>query len=230
MAKRLRKEDGPFLAPSILSADFSQLGREIKKVEKGGADVIHVDVMDGVFVPNISVGFPVIESVRASTKLPVDVHLMIINPERYVERAVKTGADVVTFNIEGCRHIHRTLEMIKKEGAMCGVAINPATPLSSVEEVFPFIDVLVIMTVNPGFGGQKFIYEMMEKIQNAYKKIKEKQRNILIEVDGGINRSTINKVIEAGADIIVAGSYIFSSSPEKMVKEARELIRKRGSR
>lgn len=230
MGKRLKKEDGPFLAPSILSADFSQLGREIKRVERSGADIIHVDVMDGVFVPNISVGFPVIECVRRSTNLPVDVHLMIVDPERYVERVVKAGADIVTFNIEGCKHIHRTLEMIKNEGAMCGVAINPATPLTSVEEVFPFIDVLVIMTVNPGFGGQKFIPEMVSKIESARRKINEGNFKILIEVDGGVNSENIGKVVEAGADIIVAGSYIFSSSPEKRVKEAKLLMKKGGAR
>ncbi|SEB44538.1 ribulose-phosphate 3-epimerase [Paenibacillus sp. GP183] len=202
------------IAPSILSADFSRIGSEIEEVEKGGADWIHVDVMDGHFVPNITIGPLVVEAIRPHTKLPLDVHLMIERPERYVVDFIRAGADSVSVHVEACTHLHRTLHLIKENGAKAAVVLNPATPLSSIEYVLNAdLDMVLVMTVNPGFGGQKFIPEMLKKIRLLREKAtKLGLDGLLIEVDGGINEMTARQVVEAGANILVAGNAVFGQS------------------
>jgi ribulose-phosphate 3-epimerase len=202
------------IAPSILSADFSRIGSEIEEVEKGGADWIHVDVMDGHFVPNITIGPLVVEAIRPHTKLPLDVHLMIEHPERYVVDFIRAGADSVSIHVEACIHLHRTLHLIKENGAKAAVVLNPATPLSSIEYVLNAdLDMVLIMTVNPGFGGQKFIPEMLKKIRLLRDKATKLGLDGLhIEVDGGINEMTARQVVEAGANVLVAGNAVFGQS------------------
>ncbi|WP_427338557.1 ribulose-phosphate 3-epimerase [Caloranaerobacter sp. DY30410] len=199
------------IAPSILSADFSRLGQEIKKAEEGGADLIHLDVMDGKFVPNITIGPPVIKYLRKVTKLPFDVHLMIEEPERYIKEFVDSGADIITVHQEATVHLHRTIQQIKSYGIKAGVALNPSTPLSTIEYIIEDIDMVLIMTVNPGFGGQKFISNMEMKIRKLRDLIDEKNLNIDIEVDGGIKLENADKVVKCGANVLVAGSAIFKS-------------------
>lgn len=199
------------IAPSILSADFSRLGEEIIQVEKAGADLIHIDVMDGCFVPNITFGPLVVEAVKPITSLQLDVHLMIVEPERYIGQFINAGADLVSVHVEACIHLHRTIQEIKRMGAKAGVVLNPATPLSSIEYVLEDLDIVLIMSVNPGFGGQSFIYSALGKIKRLKRICHEMGLSTLIEVDGGINNKTIQSVVEAGADICVAGSAIFGS-------------------
>ena len=199
------------IAPSILSADFSKLGDEIKAVEDAGADWIHVDVMDGHFVPNITIGPLVVEAARQVTSLPLDVHLMIENPERYIEDFAKAGADLISVQVEACVHLNRTIQMIKESGLRAGVVLNPATPLSSVEWILEYVDLVMIMSVNPGFGGQDFIPNSLDRIKALRKMIQENGLTTLIEIDGGVNEKTIKAVSEAGADVFVAGSAIFGS-------------------
>ncbi|PZE22518.1 ribulose-phosphate 3-epimerase [Paenibacillus xerothermodurans] len=200
------------IAPSILSADFSQLGAEIADVELGGADWIHVDVMDGHFVPNITIGPLVVEAIRPHTKLPLDVHLMIENPDIYIADFAKAGADIISVHVEACRHLHRTLHFIKEQGVKAGVVLNPATPLSSIEHVLnDHLDVVLIMTVNPGFGGQQFISDMLPKIAKLRRMLDERGlTHIDVEVDGGINADTVRHVTAAGANVLVAGSAVFN--------------------
>jgi ribulose-phosphate 3-epimerase len=195
-----------------LSADFSRLAEEIKAVERVGADWIHVDVMDGHFVPNITIGPAVVEAVRRVTKLPLDVHLMIENADRYLEDFVSAGSDLLTVQAEACVHLHRTIQAIKEVGAKAAVALNPSTPLSAIEWILEEVDMVLIMSVNPGFGGQKFIPQALEKIKELKSKIRAENYDLLIEVDGGINEETIRAVAKAGADVFVAGSAIFGSS------------------
>ncbi|NPV05165.1 MAG: ribulose-phosphate 3-epimerase [Syntrophaceae bacterium] len=199
------------IAPSILSADFSRLGEEIKAVEKAGADLIHVDVMDGHYVPNITIGPGVVASLRKTTKLPFDVHLMIEEPDRYIDAFAEAGSDIITVHAEAVIHLHRTVHYIKGRGIKAGVSLNPSTPLSCIEEILPDIDLLLIMTVNPGFGGQTFIPGMLPKIRKAREKVRSLGLGTAIEVDGGVTPENIGSLAEAGADIFVAGAAVFGS-------------------
>jgi ribulose-phosphate 3-epimerase len=200
------------IAPSILSADFSKLGEEIKDVEKAGADLIHVDVMDGHFVPNITIGPLVVDSIRPITKLPLDCHLMIENPDQYIEAFAKAGADYITVHIEACRHLHRTIHLIKSFGVKAGIVLNPATPVEWIEPILSDVDMVLLMTVNPGFGGQKFISSVLPKIKRVREMADEKGLDLEIEIDGGVNEETAPLCIEAGATILVAGSAVFNQS------------------
>jgi ribulose-phosphate 3-epimerase len=211
------------IAPSILSADFTRLGEEIATVERGGASVIHVDVMDGHFVPNITVGLPVVRALKQATQLPLDTHLMITEPGIYAEQFVEAGAAMVSVHVEADPHINRTLTGIRKKGALAGVAINPATPLVALEEALPFADFILLMSVNPGFGGQKFIQTSLDKVRRLRRTIDERGLQTRIEIDGGIDRHNIAAIAAAGAEIIVAGSAIFNQSdPAQAVRELRE--------
>ena len=203
------------IAPSVLSADFSRLGEEVKAVEKAGADWIHLDVMDGHFVPNITIGPLVVEAVRKVTKLPLDVHLMIENADQYIEAFARAGSDSLTVQVEACVHLHRTIQAIKALGVKAAVAVNPATPLSGIEWILDDLDMVLIMSVNPGFGGQAFIPEAIDKIRDLKSLILSRKVDVLIEVDGGVNEKTIKSVSEAGADAFVAGSAIFGSGDYK---------------
>ena len=199
------------IAPSILSADFSRLGEEILAVEDAGADLIHVDVMDGHFVPNITIGPPVVASIKKTARVPLDVHLMIEAPDRYIRSFADAGSDIITVHAEATIHLHRVIHLIRETGARAGVALNPATPLAGIEQIVGDIDLLLVMTVNPGFGGQKFIKTMLPKIRKARDMIDRVSPDVILEVDGGITLQNIGAVKEAGADIFVAGSSIFLS-------------------
>ncbi|MCM3746139.1 ribulose-phosphate 3-epimerase [Paenibacillus pasadenensis] len=211
------------IAPSILSADFAKLGQEIADIEIAGADWIHVDVMDGHFVPNLTFGPPVISAVRGATALPFDVHLMIEQPERYIADYAAAGADRITVHLEACAHLHRTLHQIKDLGLPAGVAINPATPVSLLEPVLDDVDLVLIMTVNPGFGGQSFIPYSLEKLRELRQRLHARGRNgVHVQVDGGVNASTASLVRDAGADVLVAGSYVFGhESPAAAIASLR---------
>jgi len=208
------------IAPSILSADFAHLAREIEKVESAGADLVHLDIMDGHFVPNITIGPPVVSSIRRFTGLPLDVHLMIERPEQYIDGFIQAGANWMSVHAEADVHLERTLHYIKDNGLRAGVALNPATPLGSLEEILPLVDYVLIMTVNPGFGGQEFIPSTLKKIRRLKDSIVSSAYQVRIEVDGGVGPDNLAKVLTAGADIIVAGSAIFSSA-----KGASEAVR-----
>jgi len=210
------------IAPSLLSADFSRLRDQIEAVERGGASILHFDVMDGHFVPNITIGLPVLKSLAKTTQLPIDAHLMITEPGRYATQFVEAGAKMVSVHVEADPHLHRTLMSIKSAGAQAGVVLNPATPVSAVEEALLFADYVLVMSVNPGFGGQKFIKESVPKVRRLRQLIQDQQLAVRIEIDGGIDRSNIETVVEAGAEIIVAGSAIFGAADtENAVKELR---------
>ena len=211
------------IAPSILSADFSCLGDQIQAVERGGAGILHVDVMDGHFVPNITVGLPVVKSLAGFTRLPIDAHLMISDPGAYATQFVEAGAQMVSVHVEADPHLHRTVTAIKAAGAQGGVVLNPATPVSAVEEALQFVDYVLVMSVNPGFGGQKFIPSSLDKVKRLRQMIVERQLNVRIEIDGGVDRTNIESVVAAGAEIIVAGSAIFGKSDAAAaVKELRD--------
>jgi ribulose-phosphate 3-epimerase len=199
------------IAPSILSADFTRLGEDIRAVEAGGATVLHVDVMDGKFVPNITIGLPVVKSIARVAKIPLDCHLMIEEPSRYAVQFVEAGASMVSVHVEADVHLHRTLTAIRQAGGQAGIAINPATPLVALEEALPFADYILIMSVNPGFGGQKFIQTSLEKVRRLKIMIDSRGLGTRIEIDGGIDASNIAKVVEAGAEIIVAGSAVYGT-------------------
>jgi len=213
------------IAPSILSADFCRLGEEIRAVEDAGADLIHVDVMDGHFVPNITIGPPVVASIKKTTRIPLDVHLMIDDPDTYVPAFAEAGSDIITVHAEATAHLHRTVGLIKKLGPKAGVSINPATPLTDIEEIISDIDLLLIMTVNPGFGGQRFIESMLSKIRKARDIIDRVSPGALLEVDGGITLQNIETVNRAGVDIFVAGSSIFLSGDYgQTIKEMKTIL------
>jgi len=214
-----------YIAPSILSADFSKLGAEIKSVEDAGADWIHVDVMDGHFVPNITIGPLIVEAARRSTSLPLDVHLMIENPERFIADFAKAGADLISVQVEACTHLNRTIQMIKESGLRAGVVLNPSTPLSAIEWVLEDVDFIMIMSVNPGFGGQNFISSSLDKISTLRGMLQDRGLTPLIEIDGGVNEKTIKNISDAGADVFVAGSAIFKSPDyQKTIATFRKLI------
>ena len=211
------------IAPSILSADFSRLGEQIKTVERAGASLLHVDVMDGRFVPNITVGLPVVRAISRATQLPIDAHLMIVEPARYVESFVEAGARMVSIHIEADPHAHRTLTAIRAAGAQAGIAINPATSLSVLEEAIKFVDFVLVMSVNPGFGGQEFISSSLDKVRRLRKMLDERGSKARIEIDGGIDQDNVAEVAGAGAEIIVSGSAIFGApDPAVALRELRE--------
>jgi ribulose-phosphate 3-epimerase len=211
------------IAPSILSANFSCLGDQIQAVERGGAGLLHVDVMDGHFVPNITVGLPVVKSLSQFTRLPIDAHLMITDPGTYAVQFVQAGAQMVSVHVEADAHLHRTVMSIKAAGAQAGVVLNPATPVGAVEEALQFVDYVLVMSVNPGFGGQQFIPQTLDKVKRLRQMILERQLKVRIEIDGGVDRANIEKVVAAGAEIIVAGSAIFGKpDAEAAVRELRE--------
>lgn len=199
------------ISPSLLSCDFGRLAEEVRAVEAAGADWIHVDVMDGRFVPNITIGPVVVEAIKRAATRPLDVHLMIVEPEKYIEAFAAAGADILTVHVETCPHLHRTLQHIRHVGARPSVVLNPSTPLSAIEEVLDQVEMVLLMSVNPGFGGQSFIESTVDKVHRLREMIYARKLNVDIEVDGGINAETAKRVLEAGATVLVAGSYVFGS-------------------
>lgn len=211
------------LAPSILSADFARLGEQVAEVTKAGADYIHIDVMDGHFVPNITIGAPVVASIRSWTHLPLDVHLMIEEPDRYVSQFVNSGANIITVHAEACPHLHRTIQLIKEFQVKAGVSLNPATPLSLIEEIIPYVDLLLIMSVNPGFGGQTFIPESLQKISRLRSMLDDKMSNAELEVDGGITLDNAPGIVKAGARVLAIGNSVFKA--KEGISQALQKIR-----
>ena len=212
------------VSPSLLSADFLHLSKDIEMVNRSQADWFHLDIMDGVFVPNISYGLPVVSQIKKMATKPLDVHLMIVQPERYVEAFHKAGADILTIHYEACTHLHRTIQQIKAQGMKAGVSLNPHTPVSLVEDVIEDSDVVLLMSVNPGFGGQSFIEQTINKVDKLKKLNMESNSHTLIEIDGGVNFETGKRLVNAGADALVAGSFVFNSpDPEANIKGLKEL-------
>ncbi len=207
------------LSPSILSSDFGRLGEDIKTVDEAGAEYIHVDVMDGMFVPSITIGMPVVKSIRNYTDKVLDVHLMIEDPDRYIVEFAEAGADIITVHMEACKHLDRTIELIKSRSVMAAVALNPATALHTLDYILPKLDMVLIMSVNPGFGGQQFIPYSLDKIRELKSMIDSRGLNVDIEVDGGVNLDNVSDIIDAGANIIVAGSAVFKGNPAENVRE-----------
>jgi ribulose-phosphate 3-epimerase len=216
------------IMPSVLSADFRQLGQQVHEVEQAGADGIHLDVMDGRFVPNITIGPFIVEAVRQATALPLDVHLMIVEPEKYVGDFAKAGADIISVHQEACPHLHRTLQQIKGAGKKAGVVLNPSTTLSTLEEVIDDVDLILIMSVNPGFGGQSFIESSVEKVRRLRRLLNDRNAQAELEIDGGIDPKTAPRVVAAGATMLVAGSAVFRAEggPAEGVRKLRESIRR----
>jgi len=214
-----------FIAPSVLAADFANLQRDIEMINNSEAGWAHIDIMDGVFVPNISFGLPVTEAINKHSKKPLDVHLMIVQPERYLEAFKKAGAEVLSVHIEACPHLHRTLQQIRELGCKAGIAVNPHTPISALEEVIADADMVCLMSVNPGFGGQKFIENTYSKISRLKDLIIQKNSSALIEIDGGVNAQNARKLTDLGADVLVAGSFVFNSpDPLKTIAELQRSI------
>ena len=211
------------LAPSILSADFSRLGEQVDEAARAGADYIHVDVMDGCFVPQITIGAPVVAAIRRWTSLPLDVHLMIERPERQIEQFAQAGADIITVHLETCPHLHRVVQLVKGLGVKVGVALNPATPLAMLDEILPELDLVLVMTVNPGFGGQAFIEGMLGKIARLRSELDQRGLAVELEVDGGISVATAARAVQAGARVLVAGAAVFNA--ESTVRQALDRIR-----
>ena len=212
------------VSPSLSSADFLHLSKDIEMVNRSQADWFHLDIMDGVFVPNISYGLPVVSQIKKMATKPLDVHLMIVQPERYVEAFHKAGADILTVHYEACTHLHRTIQQIKAQGMKAGVSLNPHTPVSLLEDIIKDIDVVLLMSVNPGFGGQSFIEQTINKVDKLKKLIIESNSHTLIEIDGGVNFETGKRLVNAGADALVAGSFVFNATdPEANIKGLKEL-------
>ena len=214
------------LSPSILSADFANLGQDVARAAQAGAEHIHIDVMDGQFVPNISFGMPVIRAIRPVTDKVFDVHLMIDEPVRFIKEFVDAGADIITIHAEACKHLHRTIQVIKSYGIKAGVVLNPATSLSAVEEILPELDMVLLMSVNPGFGGQRYIETTTDKVRRLRQMISDRNLNVDIEVDGGVTLDNVEMLIEAGANIFVAGSAVYKGSVEDNVKGFLEVFKK----
>ncbi len=214
----------PIIAPSILASDFANLEREVKMINDSEADWFHIDIMDGVFVPNISMGLPVVEAINRHARKPLDVHLMIIEPERYVEAFHKAGAKVISVHVEACRHLHRNIQQIKSLGCKAGVAVNPHTSISELENVIQDIDLVCLMSVNPGFGGQKFIENTYKKVKELKVLIQHSGSSALIEIDGGVNINNAKTLMDAGADVLVAGNFVFSSAdPTAVIAQLKGL-------
>ncbi len=214
----------PIVAPSILASDFANLQREITMINESEGDWIHVDIMDGVFVPNISMGLPVVEAVKRHAKKPLDVHLMIVQPERFVEAFQKAGASIISVHVEACPHLHRNIQQIKQLGIQAGVALNPHTPVSTLQHVIADIDLVCMMSVNPGFGGQKFIEATYQKIKDLKQLIASTGSKALIEIDGGVNQGNARPLLDAGADVLVAGNFVFSSpQPKEVIRQLKAL-------
>lgn len=211
------------IAPSILSADFAELGRAVKEIDEAGADYIHIDVMDGHFVPNITFGLPVIEAIRPYSDKPFDVHLMIEKPERYIADFAHAGADIISVHVEACPHVHRTIQQIKEAGCRAGVVLNPATPVEMITHILPDVDLVLLMTVNPGFGGQAFIPNVLDKIRAVKKAADVVNPELDIEVDGGVSRETAKDCLEAGANVLVSGSALFKQEDKaKAIEELKQ--------
>ena len=212
------------IAPSILAADFANLERDIDMINSSDADWFHIDIMDGVFVPNISFGMPVLKAIKKLAKKPLDVHLMIVDPDRYIETFAKLGAEILTVHFEACNHLHRSIQKIKSCGIKAGIALNPHTPVDNISEVIQDIDLVCLMSVNPGFGGQSFIENTFQKVEKLRSIIKEKNTSCLIEIDGGVSNLNSSKLAQCGADVLVAGSYVFNAeNPESNIKLLKDI-------